>query len=459
MMRALQGREIREATRGRWLSRSEPLPVRGVSIDSRTAGRDDLFIAIEGENFDGHDYLPQAADAGCIAAVVRLDKAPPAELAERFPVGVIGVENTRAALLDLAGYYRKVLAGTVIGITGSNGKTTVKRMIEHILAKRLEGSASPKSFNNDIGVPLTLLTASAGSDYVLCEVGSSTPGEIMNLARAVRPDIAVITSIGPAHLDKLGSIERIAAEKAALLSWLGERDIAVATADSPELNHSLRSYEKRTIRFGESDEAQLRLTAYEPTETGQRFQINGRDWVSLAVPGKHNALNALASMAVAARFGFSQEDAAAALADFAGVEMRLQRIETGSLTIINDSYNANPASMVAAAAVLSETPGSRRVFIAGDMGELGETSEQLHRQAGRDIAARRIDLVVGIGAQGKLIAEGAAEVHKTTAALADLDAARRELGELIQPGDVVLLKASRAVGLESLLPVLQGVGQ
>jgi len=190
-MRALTGNEIRQGVRGRWLSQNQPLSIRGVSIDSRTAGADDLFVAIKGDKFDGHDHIQAAAAAGCIAAIVEYDKKPAEEIMQLFPAGVIGVENSRSALMDLAGYYRSIISATVVGVTGSNGKTTVKRMIEHILKTRLTGTCSPKSFNNEIGVPLTLLSAGAGDDYVICEVGSNAPGEIAALARVVKPNIAI----------------------------------------------------------------------------------------------------------------------------------------------------------------------------------------------------------------------------------------------------------------------------
>ncbi|MCK5113420.1 MAG: UDP-N-acetylmuramoyl-tripeptide--D-alanyl-D-alanine ligase [Phycisphaerae bacterium] len=451
-MRALTGNEIRQGVRGRWLSKNSPLPVHGVAIDSRTAGQDDLFVAIKGDKFDGHDYLEAAAAAGCIAAVIEYAKQPSDEIMQLFSAGVFGVEDSRTALMDLAGYYRSIIPATIVGVTGSNGKTTVKRMVEHILKTRLTGTCSPKSFNNDIGVPLTLLSAGAGDDYVICEVGSNAPGEIAALARAVKPNIAIITSINPSHLDGFGSIENIAIEKAALLGWLGDRDIAITTADSFVLEMALKSYSNRTITFGESPTAQLRVTNYESDGKSQRFQINDRSWVSLGVPGKHNASNAMAAIAAAARFGFQQEEAIAAIADFTGVEMRLQESVVGdNITIINDAYNANPASMTAAAAVLSEHSANRRVFIAGDMFELGTESEKLHEQVGKTVGAMSIDLVVGVGALGKIIATAAKQCGKKTATFTTVQDAENEIANLLEPGDVVLLKGSRGMGMEKLL--------
>ncbi|MBN1553193.1 MAG: UDP-N-acetylmuramoyl-tripeptide--D-alanyl-D-alanine ligase [Phycisphaerae bacterium] len=456
--RALTGNELRQAIRGRWLSRNEPIPIRGVSIDSRTAQRDDVFVAIRGETFDGHDYLADAARAGCIAAVVDLKRAPTPEILRMFPAGVVGVGDTRDALLDLGGYYRSVIPATIVGVTGSNGKTTVKRMIHHILQTRLTGTCSPKSFNNEIGVPLTLLSAGAGDDYVICEVGASAPGEIMRLARAVKPNIPVITSVAAAHIENMRSIERIAVEKSALLGWMGPRDIAVVNADSPPLEKALKSYERRLIRFGESPEAQLRLTDYQWDGRKQRFQINQRDWGEMPIPGKHNAVNALAAVAVAARFGFSQEDALAALADFQGVEMRLESIEAGTIRVMNDAYNANPASMLAAAEVLSSMPGKRRVMIVGDMLELGEQSDQYHAAVGEKIAGLKIGCIIAVGDRARALADAAEQAGAKTRAFPTRQDVLEALGELLAPGDVVLLKGSRATGMETLIPVIETIG-
>jgi len=218
--------EIRRAVQGRWCSEGIDVTIEGVSIDSRTARPGDLFVAIRGKNFDGHDFLDLAAHAGCIAAVVDIDGCQVGladESNKRFGAGMITVDDTVKALGALAVEHRKKASvTTVIAVTGSNGKTTTKRMIDHILGTRFTGSASPSSFNNDIGVPLTLLGVMRNDDYVVCEIGSNAPGEIRDLSRMTRPNIGVITSIGPAHLEKLGSLQDVAVEKASLLNMLAD---------------------------------------------------------------------------------------------------------------------------------------------------------------------------------------------------------------------------------------------
>ncbi|MBI5722818.1 MAG: UDP-N-acetylmuramoyl-tripeptide--D-alanyl-D-alanine ligase [Planctomycetes bacterium] len=454
-MKPLLTDEIRREVHGRYLARGEPAVITAVTTDTRTARPDECFFAIKGENFDGHAFLDRAADAGCAAAVVRLDAGIDKLMLERFSAGVIGVADTIAALGDLAGYHRRVTPATVAAVTGSNGKTTVKRMIHHILSKRLAGTCSPKSFNNNIGVPLTLLGASLKDDFVICEVGTSAPGETSTLARIVRPDIAVITSIGPTHLEKLVSVEKVAIEKAALLGSMDQSGLAVVCAGCSELETALRAYRLNILRFGTDPKADLRLTAYEQKDDRQRFQLNDRQWVELGVPGRHNALNAIAAIGVAQRFNISQADAAAALSDFSGTEMRLEWVRAGGITIINDSYNANPSSMVAAADVLCECKAARRVFVAGDMRELGAQTEELHFRTGADISARQADLVVAVGKLGGHIARGAASRQTPSVTFDTVEQACRDLPELLQKGDVVLVKGSRAMGMERLAEALR----
>ena len=265
--------EIRQAIHGRWLTAATAAPVNieRATIDTRTAAAGDLFVAIAGATHDGHDFLAQAADAGCLSAVVRMDTPITDQLAQRLPGGIVGVADTTVALGELARMHRQRLTGTVIAVTGSVGKTTVKRMIHCILSAKLAGSAAPKSFNNAIGVPLTLLDAVAGDEYVVCELGSNAPGEIAALSQIVSPDLAVITAVGPSHLEALESIERVATEKASILTGLTERGVAIVNADSDPLGRALMAYDARRIRFGASDDAELRLTGWEGEPLRQRF--------------------------------------------------------------------------------------------------------------------------------------------------------------------------------------------
>ena len=450
-MRQCTPEELRQAVRGRWRWPAQAVTVEGIATDTRACNAGDLFVALRGENFDGHDFLADAAANGCISAIVDWGAPIGEDLLRQFGGGVIGVPDTTAALGDVASQCRQHLAATVVGVTGSNGKTTVKEMIHHILSRRLRGSASPKSFNNAIGVPLTLLAAANDDDYVVCEVGSNAPGEVAALTRIARPDVAVITSVAETHLAGLGDLEHVAMEKAALLGGLEAGGFGVVWADSDDLARAVRGYDCRLIRFGEHDDAELRLTGFEPTPGGARFEINRRQWVELPVPGRHNALNALAAIAVAIRFGFDQAEAAEALADFTGPEMRLQPVAAGTVTILNDAYNANPASLAAAADALASFEGKRRVAVVGDMLELGEASERLHEDSGRRLARAEVELVVTVGELAGRIADGAEAEGVDVARFGDVEEAAKELPKLLTGGDVVLVKGSRATGMERLI--------
>ncbi|MFW6132424.1 MAG: UDP-N-acetylmuramoyl-tripeptide--D-alanyl-D-alanine ligase [Planctomycetota bacterium] len=455
-MKPLTIDELRQAVRGRWLRSPNEPSVGGVSTDTRTARAGDLLFALRGERFDAHDYLPQAEQAGCAAAVVARD-AP--QLAERTDgqMGLLLVGDPLQALGELAAFYRGLTAATVVAVTGSNGKTTVKRMIDHILSRRLVGRCSPRSYNNAVGVPLTLLGIEPADEYAVCEIGTNAPGEVASLGGLVRPDVAVVTSVSAAHTEKLGDVDRVAVEKASLLGCVSPGGLAVVWSDSPPLQRAVGLVDgaPRVVRFGRSDEAELRLTDYRPTGAGQRFEVNGRLWVELPVPGRHNAVNALAALAVARRFGFELDAAGAALADFSGVEMRLQRVAAGAVTILDDAYNANPASVLAAADVLSETPARRRVAVIADMLELGDRSAEMHRRTGRDLAARELDLLIGVGELGRYVTEGAHQAGATAECVADAERAATEIPPRLRAGDVVLVKGSRGMRMERVVAAVR----
>ncbi len=456
-MRPLTPEEVRQAVRGRWRWPAERVLVEGISTDTRKASRGHLFVALRGERFDGHDFLTEAAGAGCVAAIVAWEAPLEQKVLARFPGGVIGVPDTTVALGDVAAHCRRHLAATFVAVTGSNGKTTVKEMIHHVLSGRLRGSASPQSFNNAVGVPLTLFAAATDDQYVVCEVGSNATGEIATLARIVQPDVAVITNVSRTHLEGLVDLDRVAMEKAALLGGLRPNGMAVISADSEPLARAVRGYDVRLlIRFGEDDAAELRLTACQARPDGVRFQINDRLWAELPVPGTHNALNALAAIAVAQRFGFAREEAVEALGGFRGGAMRLESIRAGRVTILNDTYNANPASLAAAAEVLASHDAPRRVAVVGDMLELGPAGAELHREAGENLARRDIELVVGVGELGGRLADGAEAGGTAVRRIGDVERAMRELPGLLRDGDVVLIKGSRALAMERLVEPIRG---
>ncbi len=467
-MKPLKLDEIASAMEARPLGQPGRITIDRVATDSRQIRQGDLFFAIRGERFDGHDYVAAAIDRGAMAAVVCEPDRVPADLHQ---LGLLLlVDETTRALGRLASFHRRQVRATVIGVTGSNGKTTTKEMIHHVLSARRRGSAAPKSFNNEIGVPLTLLGVDPDDDYVVVEIGSNAPGEIGRLSRLAGPDVGVVTSISETHLEKLGSLDGVADEKASLIDHVREGGCAIVTAESDALGKRARRWRKRKLRqvwFGLGDGADLRATDVAPRGAGVSFRVDGVE-VTLPVPGAHNVWNALAALGVGREMGVTFDEAAGRLAGFQPPPMRLNVQRMGSVTVINDAYNANPASMRAALDVLvswgqggasseGESHASgRKVFIAGDMRELGEVGRTKHEELGRAAALAGLDALAAVGEYADVVAEAARReaggMDVVTAA--DAEALADRLDALVRPGDVVLIKGSRAVGLERVAEML-----
>jgi UDP-N-acetylmuramoyl-tripeptide--D-alanyl-D-alanine ligase len=453
---------LRLITAGRWLKRTDELEMfepTGVSTDTRTLQRGQMFIALRGERFDGHDFLEAAAQAG--ASVLVVDREASGGMVTAKGVAVLLVENTYTALARLAGAYRRTLSGTIIAITGSVGKTTTKQMIHAVLATAYKGTASPKSFNNHIGVPLTLLNAATTDRYVVVEVGTNAPGEIAGLAKIVEPNVAIITYIGSAHLERLGSKQAIADEKASLLRFIRDDGLAIVNGDMPELAEHLKAV-SRLVRFGSGDANDLRLTRCQRTAGGIDLTINDRSSFHVPMLGRHNAINAMAAVAVGRHMNLSDEQIAEGLLSAEPARMRLNLTELGEgeevVTVINDAYNANPDSMAAAVDVLANLPvKGRRVAVLGDMAELGEHAAALHRDLGVTLANAPIDLAVLIGPMMMFTAETLSKhwpAERIHAMSSWAEGVADEAAALLQPGDTVLIKASRSAGLERLLPAI-----
>jgi len=460
--------EIAAITRGTWLAPplnaahptdGETSFLSGVGIDSREDLRGRIFFAIRGEQHDGNDYIRAAAGAGAAMMVVERTSADIGEI----NVPVLRVESTRRALADLARAHRARLCRTkVIGITGSVGKTTTRALLDGILRSRLRGTASIKSFNNDIGVPLTILSASPQDDYLIIEIGTNAPGEIDALASIAQPHIAIITAIGCSHLEGLGSIAGVIDEKGAILEHVPDGGLCIIPADVPALAE--RSQRTRTIRFGETPSADLRLAscrvAADATEfithDGARFRIN--------LPGRHNAVNAMIAVAAARELGLDDNSIRAALASVHPPPMRMQRVDLHGITFWHDAYNANPESMRAALETFRElTPNApRRILFLGDMLELGRASHDLHAELGERIASLHahtpISHLVLLGSFAGAIRSGigSAVPDESISLHAHLDdEALRAVRDLLLPGDHILLKASRGIGLERIIAFLE----
>jgi len=438
--------EIILAIGGRASCRLPGVSVSGVSTDSRTCCAGELFFAIRGERFDGHAFVDEALERRAIAAIVDRgghdDDRP-----------LIRVGDTVEALGRLAAYHRDQLATTVIAVTGSNGKTTTKCMIDHVLSQRLKGRGAPASFNNAIGVPLTLLSVERGDDYLVVEIGSSARGEVAALAEMASPNVGVVTSIGEAHLAGFDDRRGVAVEKMSLLTHVRPGGLAVVNADSEDIEGMVkRGVGCKVVSFGVSDSADVRVCNVVTCVDSTRFTINGRFAVTLAVPGRHNALNAAAAFAVCRRLALEPEEIIEALATFKPPPMRLNVVRLGRMTVIDDSYNANPASTAAAVEVLSSVATGRRVFVAGDMLELGSAAFALHEETGRRIGEANIDVLVAVGEFGEALIDGARAVNAEveTIRYADTATACRDLPKLLTEFDTVLVKGSRRLGLDRL---------
>lgn len=474
---------IKKVLGAAWIARPECAPpmTEGLSTDSRMVKPGQVFVALKGERTDGHAYLEQVAEAGASLLIVsNLTKLTPQVSAK---AAVLSVSDTGAALLKLGQAYRRTLDTTrVIAVGGSNGKTTTVRLIAGVLGGKLRGTASVKSFNNAIGVPLTILSARPRDQFLVCEVGTNAPGEIGALAPVVEPDIAVITSIGREHLEGLGSIKGVVQEEVTLLSSLRAGGLALVSADSPELVDAARAIVARMkgrtmLTFGASDGADVRVTDVAQSFEGVRFSLNGRDAYAIDMLGAHNACNAAAAVGVARRLGLVHEEIASALAAVKGPEMRLERTvrrgPAGSVRFINDAYNANPESAIAAISTFAQVGGDaeltaqrRRVIVLGDMLELGEQGPALHREVCeaivRHAAADRVILVGALVRSGRELLEAGLGIDKVSyvESAPGLDAAAwaGKAAGLLKDGDLVLLKGSRGMALERVIAAWETAG-
>jgi len=449
--------EIALATRGT-LHGQPRLRCQRVTTDSRDVRAGDLFVCLTGPRFDGHDFAAGAVDAG--ATAVLGSRLLPAEVV-RGGAQVV-VADTLAALGALGRHVReRETAGRrplVIGITGTNGKTTTKDLAAAALGTSWPVVSSRRSFNNDIGVPLTLLDIGAGTRAAVVEMGTNAPGEIAALAALARPDVGVITNIGPGHLAGLRSVDGVRAEKGALLEGLTGRKVSVLNRDDPSFAALAARAPGPVVSFGLSPEADVRATDVRCDGQGTRFTVGGQRPVALQLLGRHAVLNALAAIAIACVAGVDLDAAVTALAAVPSPPGRLQVRRVRGLLLIDDTYNANPGSFAAAVATLADLRlAGRLVIVAGDMLELGDASAALHRAAGERLAALAPALVVTVGEQGPELLAGARAAglpESATLACRGTEQASAQLGALLRDGDTVLLKGSRGIHLDSVVAEL-----
>lgn len=410
---------------GRWLVPGDG-EAHGASIDTRSLEAGQVFFALPGTRVDGHDYLPQAAARGAAIAVVQRELPTPEGLA------VLLVDDVKASLWKLAEHYRTMLRATVVAVMGSNGKTTTVRMLASVLREAMPTHASARSFNNALGLPLTILNCPADAQAMVCELGEGEPGALARFVSLARPDITIVTSVGRAHVGELGGMDAVRGEFSAALDAMQNRAGAVVPHVECWLQASGGATFATERAWHEGGHACFELA-------------DGSTW-SLPVPGLHNARNAAAVVCVARKMGLDNALIARGLQSFEPADMRLAVREVSGSTVIVDCYNANPDSMAAALHTLEEVGlGKRTVAVIGDMLELGPDSAAWHAQAGQ-LAREVADECVFIGPHCRLAHEAGGGRW-----FASIEDARAHVAALLVPGSVVLLKASRGMALERLL--------
>lgn len=440
----------------------------GVSIDSRTIREGDCFFAIAGENFDGHAYVAEAFSKGATCAVVERDATEqPQEATARFEVDdrpVLKVRNTVKALGDFAREHRRQSSFKVVAITGSVGKTTTRQMVYHVLSQHYSVFQAPRNFNNAIGLPLALLGADPRDQIVVVELASNHPGEIGYLTRIARPDIAVVTNVYPVHLEGFGNLQTIVREKLSIADGLTGGGVLLINGDLDLLVGACRARASEFTTFGKSINCNFRVRDLSDDGFSSSFTIDDTR-VYLPVPGLGNLENALAAWAVCSQFGLSIREFAQAVETLAPVAMRAEPLQIGTLTVLNDCYNANPASMKNALEMLRNLqsaldPGRNRrtVFICGDMAELGEQAEQLHAELGESVAGAGVQMLLAAGKFAQVTteaAEKAASHNLQTARFQNTSSARSRLHEFVKDGDIILVKGSRTGKLETVTEKLR----
>ena len=449
--------EVLKATGGRLLA-AGPETFSGISTDSRTIKEGELFVPLVGDKFDGHDFIAQVFEKGASGALVAAGRAVPA------PGGkaVIEVKDTLRALQDIAHHLRTARPGLkVVGVTGTNGKTTTKEMLASILAVRGPVLKNEGNLNNGIGVPLTLLRLKDEHWAAVIEMGMNSFGEIQRLAEIAAPQVGVVTNIGPGHLENLGSLEGVAKAKGELVAALPEGGTAVLNADDPYLRDGNVAARCGTVMFGLGKGADLSAAEVEETPAGVVFSLvtrGGAVRVKLPVLGFHNVYDALAAASAASALGLSLPEIKEGLEGFRPAKMRMEVVDIDGAKVINDAYNANPSSMAAALNALAGIKDARRIAVLGDMKELGESAEKAHYDVGRLAGAGGLACLILVGEQARHMAYGAAEAgmdEKKIIQASSPEDAGAKLAERLSPGDCVLVKGSRSMKMERVVEFLK----
>lgn len=455
--------DILDATGGRLVAGESAPPFRGFFIDSRITAPGSAFVAIKGKIHDGHFFVHEIVKNGCSGLVINEDSVGKvmSELREFKGLTVISVQNTTEALGLLAKYQRARSGVKLVAVTGSSGKTSTRAMTASIMSERFKTLSTTGNLNNDIGLPITLLGLSDVHEWAIVELGASAPGEIGALSQIARPDIGIITNIGQAHLEGFGSIEGVAKAKSELVYALDENGIAILNANDPFLRKTGKECGKKVLYYGTEPDADIRGSLIENHTDRIIFDIflpDGQGRVELKTPGPFMMMNALAAAAAAWSAGIGISQICSGLNGFKPEKGRLAvKISAKGAKIIDDTYNANPSSMLAAIETLASVKGHGRAFlVCGDMLELGHYSSALHEEIGRAAAGKGIDGLFVFGSFSEYVKKGALEAGMTIDRIHTGDKA--ELAEAVMEkadaDDWILVKGSRSMQMEEIVEKL-----
>jgi len=449
-------RDIVTAVKGKLLSGNSDEILTGLSTDTRKMKKGELFLAIKGDRFDGHSFILDAVSKGAGGVLVQEGGITNANF--KLPdISFISVSDSIKSFGDIGNFHRSRFSIPIIGITGSNGKTTAKEMTFAILSKKFSVLKNFGTENNNIGVPLTLLRLNSEHNIAVLEMGTNHLGEIRRLSEIARPTTAIITNVGPSHLEYLEDMETVLKAKVEILEYMGPGGKLILNADDEYLRTIKTNL--KTVWFGFDKESDFYADKISLEPDGINFRLNGKWDISLGVLGRHNVSNALSAIACAWDFGISIEEIRDTLKEFRVPNMRMEVKRFGDIKIINDTYNANPQSMKQAIEALRDmaTEG-RKILIAGDMLELGTFSGRFHHLVGKQAAESGFDLIVAVGKLAEYVAKGAQEAGMSERKIklcALMKDARAKVATLIKKGDTILIKGSRAMKMEEIVGDLE----
>ena len=447
--------DILKATGGKLIQGDSELPINGISTDTRSIKHGEIFFALEGKNYDGHKFVEQAIHNGAAGAVISSSKKAAYSFHNGFKkCALLEVADTLTALGELAKFYRNSLPASFIAVTGSNGKTTTKDMAYHVLRNFKSVSRSRKSFNNLIGVPLTIFETETAHDFCIVEMGTNAPGEIKRLSEIIFPDFAILTNISNAHLEGLENIEGVASAKSEFIENMAEDGTLITNADDDWCNQIADRFNGKVISFGFDQSAHIKASNVKRNDSGFVFTVNDSLTVNLPVFGKHNICNALAVIAMCDTVGVGIEVICDKFMDFKLPPMRMEKQICGGIVVVNDGYNSNPSSMSSALDEFSQLITSgRKVLICGDMLELGNYAERLHKEVGAKVADANIDVLWTVGPLSRFVAEEAIANGMPRENILSCETSEEMcsfVASQLKKDDTVLIKGSRRVKLESV---------